>query len=127
MSTVKKASLQERLHQRRVRHQRRSKLYRGLFGVAGVLVTVAGLVMLVLPGPALVVVPVGLSMLALEFTWAEKLLNRVLERAERARSAGSKLSRKDKIAATILGITFVLAVSVGSYIYRNQIIDVLNR
>ena len=43
-------------------------------GVVGTLVTVVGVVMLVTPGPAFVLIPLGLAILATEFVWAERLL-----------------------------------------------------
>ncbi len=42
--------------------------------------------MIVLPGPAVVVIPIGLAVLATEFAWARKLLIRVKERIERMRN-----------------------------------------
>lgn len=39
--------------------------------------------MIVLPGPAVVVIPIGLAILATEFIWARKLLVTVKERFER--------------------------------------------
>lgn len=53
--------------------------------VIGFTILVAGLAMVVLPGPAIVVVPVGLAILATEFVWARKLLDRVKERIARLR------------------------------------------
>jgi hypothetical protein len=47
--------------------------------VTGCTVLVAGIAMLVLPGPAIVVIPVGLALLATEFIWARKLLITVKE------------------------------------------------
>jgi uncharacterized protein (TIGR02611 family) len=44
--------------------------------VLGVTLVALGLAMLVLPGPAVVVVPAGLGILALEFAWARRLLER---------------------------------------------------
>lgn len=44
--------------------------------VLGVTVLLIGVAMIVLPGPAVVVIPAGLGVLALEFAWAEDLLNR---------------------------------------------------
>jgi tellurite resistance protein TerC len=41
--------------------------------------------MIVLPGPAVVVIPVGLSILASEFIWARRLLDTVKERIRRMR------------------------------------------
>jgi tellurite resistance protein TerC len=40
-----------------------------------------GVAMLILPGPAVVVIPTGLAILALEFLWARRFLRRVRERA----------------------------------------------
>jgi len=53
--------------------------------VIGFTVLAAGVAMTVLPGPAIVVIPVGLAILATEFIWARKLLETVKERIERMR------------------------------------------
>ena len=44
--------------------------------LVGGTIVVAGLVMLVTPGPAMVLIPAGLAILALEFAWARRLLKR---------------------------------------------------
>jgi hypothetical protein len=51
----------------------------------GFTVLAAGVAMIVLPGPAVVVIPVGLMILATEFVWAQKLLATVKERLRRKR------------------------------------------
>jgi len=48
-------------------------------GVVGITVLAIGVVMLVTPGPALVVIPVGLAILSIEFTWARAWLKRLRE------------------------------------------------
>jgi len=53
--------------------------------VIGFTVLVAGVAMIVLPGPAVVVIPVGLTILATEFIWARKFLDKVKERMQRMR------------------------------------------
>jgi len=53
--------------------------------VVGFTVLGAGVAMIALPGPAVVVIPVGLAILATEFIWARKLLGKVKERIERIR------------------------------------------
>jgi len=53
--------------------------------VIGFTILAAGIAMIVLPGPAIVVIPVGLAILATEFIWARKLLVTVKERFERMR------------------------------------------
>jgi tellurite resistance protein TerC len=40
-----------------------------------------GVVMIVLPGPAVVVIPVGLGILGLEFAWARIWLKKIKERS----------------------------------------------
>lgn len=46
-------------------------------GVIGFTVLLIGLAMVVLPGPAFIVVPAGLAILGLEFAWARAWLARV--------------------------------------------------
>ena len=53
--------------------------------VIGFSVLVVGIAMIVLPGPAVVVIPIGLAILATEFLWARKLLATVKERIARMR------------------------------------------
>ena len=53
--------------------------------VIGFTILVAGVAMIVLPGPAVVVIPVGLALLATEFVWARRLLDSVKERFKRIR------------------------------------------
>ena len=47
--------------------------------VVGGTVVVIGIAMLALPGPAAVVIPLGLGILALEFAWARRWLRRLKE------------------------------------------------
>jgi uncharacterized protein (TIGR02611 family) len=57
-------------------------------------VLIIGVLMLVLPGPGIVVIIVGLAILATEFAWAEVLLIRARERA--ARLARKLRPQKDR-------------------------------
>lgn len=52
--------------------------------LAGACVVCVGLVMLVTPGPAVVVIPLGLAILASEFDWARRLLRRFSQEARDA-------------------------------------------
>ncbi|MDO8746387.1 MAG: PGPGW domain-containing protein, partial [Thermodesulfovibrionales bacterium] len=45
-----------------------------IIAIIGFTVLLIGLAMIVLPGPAFIVIPVGLGILALEFAWARRLL-----------------------------------------------------
>ena len=104
--------IREALVERRKTHARRGRIYRIGFAIAGAAVTLAGIAMLVLPGPALVVIPIGLAMLALEFAWAERLLDRALVHAETAERKAAATTRTQRIlggVATVLVIGAALA------------------
>jgi hypothetical protein len=55
--------------------------------VAGVTILAAGAAMIVLPGPAIVVIPLGLAVLGTEFIWARRLMRRVKNAIKRTRDA----------------------------------------
>ena len=50
---------------------------RVIIAVIGFSVLLIGAVMIVLPGPAFIVIPIGVGILATEFVWARRLLKRV--------------------------------------------------
>ncbi len=52
--------------------------------VVGLTVLALGVIMLVTPGPAFVVIPLGLAILAVEFVWARRALRWVKKRVEDA-------------------------------------------
>jgi uncharacterized protein (TIGR02611 family) len=63
--------------------------------VIGFTILAVGIAMIVLPGPAVVVIPVGLALLATEFIWAKKLLDAVKERIERMRNGKAGQNNSD--------------------------------
>jgi tellurite resistance protein TerC len=48
--------------------------------VVGTSVLLVGIAMIILPGPAFIVIPVGLAILATEFVWAKKILQKLKEK-----------------------------------------------
>jgi uncharacterized protein (TIGR02611 family) len=107
-----KPSLVDRLRERRDRQRAKPLPVRVLYIVVGFTVLMAGIAMLVLPGPAFVVIPIGLALLSLEFVWAEKLLEHAIEKSEMAkRKAGetTKTQRILGIVATVLGVGALVA------------------
>ena len=92
----------QKLHRRREAHQQKHPLLRAGVIVLGALVTLAGLVMTgPVPGPGFLVIPVGLALLALEFTWAEKLLEKAVIWADKAREQAANRSKGEKIATGV--------------------------
>lgn len=60
----------------------------------GSIVVLIGIIMFFTPGPAVVVIPIGLAILATEFAWAKQLLVRFKEEAEKgAAEAGGYWKR----------------------------------
>ena len=51
-------------------------------GIVGGSVLIVGIAMIVLPGPAFVVIPVGLGILGLEFAWARIWLKKAKAKAQ---------------------------------------------
>ena len=51
-------------------------------GVVGATVCLIGIAMIVLPGPAFIVIPTGLGILAIEFAWARRLLEELKKRGK---------------------------------------------
>ena len=82
-------------------------IYRGAFVVAGIIVTAMGVAMLLTPGPAFLVIPIGLAILALEFAWAETLLEKALIQGDRARRKAAEASTMQRVLS---GTAVALAV-----------------
>ena len=51
--------------------------------IIGMTVLLFGIALLVLPGPAFIVIPIGLAILATEFAWARRSLRIIRESAEK--------------------------------------------
>ena len=58
-------------------------LRRVIVAVIGVTVLAIGVAMIILPGPAMVVIPLGLGILAIEFAWARRMLERLKQESSK--------------------------------------------
>jgi uncharacterized protein (TIGR02611 family) len=67
--------------------------------VIGFAVVIAGVAMLVLPGPGLVVICVGLAILSTEYVWAQRMLSTARAKADQAKDA--VLKKKQSPADTL--------------------------
>jgi uncharacterized protein (TIGR02611 family) len=63
--------------------RQRPLVVRALIVVGGFALIAVGVLLLVLPGPGLLLIAAGLGMLSLEFTWAARLRRTVVARMER--------------------------------------------
>lgn len=59
-------------------------------GLAGGTVLVIGFAMIVLPGPAFIMIPAGLAILGLEFAWARVWLKKAREKAKSLTASKTK-------------------------------------
>jgi uncharacterized protein (TIGR02611 family) len=105
--------LVERLEARRATHYQRSRLYRIGFTTLGMLILLGGVVMLVTPGPAFVLIPIGLAMLALEFTWAERLLEKSLQQAQIAQEKAANTTTLQRVLGVLAGLAALAACIAG--------------
>ena len=101
----------DRVRRRKDQHRQRGKLYRISFAAAGVVLVLLGVVLTApgVPGPGLLVVALGLAMLALEFDWAERLLERILDRVERASDTSRERKAIFIVAALVVGAGAIAA------------------
>jgi uncharacterized protein (TIGR02611 family) len=104
--------LVEKLEAQRERHSERSRVVRTLYAVVGLTLLLAGVAMLVTPGPAFVIIPIGLAVLSLEFRWAENLLERALEQGEVAKQKAAQTTRTQRILSAVATALAVAAVVV---------------
>lgn len=112
-----KPSLIERLRAQRATHKDRTLVVRLGLVVVGFTVLFAGIAMLVLPGPALAVIPVGLAILSLEFAWAARLLEVAIEKAEQAKQSAKETTATQRIIVAIAVVLGVAAIAVAVAIW----------
>jgi uncharacterized protein (TIGR02611 family) len=115
-------TLVERLRAQRARHLRRSRVVRVLVVIAGFTVLLAGVLMLVLPGPAFAVIPIGLALLSLEFAWAGRLLEKALVQAEKARESARRTSRAERVAVGLAAVLAIAAAVVASVLWEIPVV-----
>lgn len=77
------------------------KLKRLIVAVIGGTILLIGLALIVLPGPAVVVIPAALGILATEFVWARRLLDTVRERLQRSANNRGNNNRSNHEEKTI--------------------------
>jgi tellurite resistance protein TerC len=68
---------------------RGSPVRKVLIAIIGTTVLIIGIVLIILPGPAFIVIPIGLAILASEFIWARRLI-------EKGRAVINKIRRRGK-------------------------------
>ena len=115
-----KPKLVRRLEAKREVIKDKPKPLRWLLVAAGFTLLLAGAAMLVLPGPAFVVIPVGLALLSLEFCWAQRLLDRSLVEAEKAKRKAAETTWTQRLL-TAGAVCLAVAAGVGGWGYFGDV------
>ncbi|MGH3445443.1 MAG: PGPGW domain-containing protein [Nocardioidaceae bacterium] len=111
MTTSWYSRLDKRLHA----HPALAVLTKIVVSLVGFAVLILGFITIVTPGPAVVLIPLGLAILATEFAWARRALVKAREYAVRAKATAEQLDprvRRRRILLTIGGVLLVLAAIV---------------
>lgn len=116
-----------KLRERKQRHKQRSLLHRIGIVILGLLIMMAGLVMSGpgVPGPGIAVIIIGLGFLALEFDWAERLLERAIIWADRAKDRAEQTSTGQRILAGVTGALAVAAFLVAAVLWDIPLLPIL--
>ena len=61
----------------------------------GISIVLIGCILFFTPGPAIIVIPAGLALLATEFIWAKKLLNKFKEATSSISKSAKKVIKKE--------------------------------
>lgn len=125
MSSHEEHPLWRSLQDRRRNHHERSRTYRIAFTIGGFAITLGGLVMLVTPGPALVVIPIGLAMLSMEFVWAERALERALKEGIKAQQTAKEASREAKILTAAAVVCAIAAFVTAAILWDIPLVPLL--
>ena len=100
-----------KLRERKERHEQRHIVLRAGFVLLGVLIVLAGAALSFpgVPGPGIAVILIGLGFLALEFDWAERLLERGILYGDRVKDRAEETSTKQRVLAGVAGALVVAA------------------
>jgi uncharacterized protein (TIGR02611 family) len=118
-------TLSEKLARRRERHVQHSMAYRVLFVIAAFAVLLGGIALIPLPGPGWAIVFVGLGMLALEFKWAENLMEKVLDRLDGVLEVAENASPAQKAFSAVATVLGIAAFAVAAILWDIPLLPVL--
>jgi uncharacterized protein (TIGR02611 family) len=108
-----------RWRMRLIGHSRARQLaWKAFITFVGSAVTLAGVVMLVVPGPGWAAIFLGLAILASEYVWARRLLRFTKDRAQGAASAVLAKENRGLALAFGLVVALLIAAAVSWYLYR---------
>lgn len=89
-------------------YSKRGRIFRVMWILVAITIILAGLAMTVLPGPAVIVIPLGFAMLGVQFAWARKVLDFTVDKGEQVEKRYRRLGGPAKL---LLWATFACIVA----------------
>jgi uncharacterized protein (TIGR02611 family) len=116
-----------KLRERKERHKQRHILHRIAVVLLGILIVLVGIFLSGpgVPGPGIAVILIGLGFLALEFDRAERLLERAIIWADRAKDRAEETSTKQRVLAGIAGAVAVAAFVVAAVLWDIPLLPIV--
>jgi uncharacterized protein (TIGR02611 family) len=116
-----------KLQERKVRHKQRNLLQRVATVLLGVLIVIAGILLSLpgVPGPGIVTIIFGVGFLALEFDWAERLLERVIIWGDRTADRAAHATMRQRLVTGILTVLAVGAFATAAILWDIPLMPVL--
>jgi uncharacterized protein (TIGR02611 family) len=116
-----------KLQERKIRHKQRHIVYRVAVVIAGILIVIAGIIMSGpgVPGPGIVTIIIGLTLLALEFDRAERWLEKVIIWGDRAAERAEQTTTGQRVAAGIATALAIGAFAVAAILWDIPLMPVL--
>jgi uncharacterized protein (TIGR02611 family) len=116
-----------KLRERKERHKQRNIVHRAAVVAAGVLIVLAGIIMSGpgVPGPGIATIVIGLGFLALEFDWAERLLERAIIWGDQVKDRAEETSTTQRIVAGFAAALAVGAFAVAAILWDIPLVPVL--
>ena len=118
-----------KLQERKARHKQRNIVHRAAIVALGVLVVLAGIILTLpgpgTPGPGIVTIIFGVGFLALEFDWAERLLERVIIWGDRAAERAENATMRERIITATVTVLAVAAFVVAAILWDIPLMPVL--
>src|SRR5919109_3299335 len=108
-----------KLQERKVRHKQRNIFHRAAIVALGVLIVCAGIILTLpgVPGPGIVTIIFGVGFLALEFDWAERLLERVIIWGDRAADRAAHATMRERVFTGVLTVVAVGAFATSAILW----------
>jgi uncharacterized protein (TIGR02611 family) len=116
-----------KLRERKERHKQRNILQRIAIVLLGILIVIAGVIMSApgVPGPGIVTILFGLGFLALEFDWAERLMERVIVWGDRAADRAADTSMKQRVIGGIGAVVAAGAFVAAAILWDIPLVPIL--